>query len=234
MYGTWEYREEDLDLEECQKRDIAVLGTNENAEHLQTFGYIGHLAMKLAFELGVEVFQSNVIVIGGGHFGESAVDTFTKAGANVINFKIAEGNSFASEGIKDALANCDLLVFVEYQSRELLLGDKGQLSVTELLEINPGVSIAHITGGVEEGALRKAGIPYRPIELAPVGYMSQTLAYLGPKPVIDLNTAGIKVGELLARGRLSGLSRIEAEKEALKNPLCQSFIPESSSGEFDG
>ena len=53
--------------------------------------------------------------------------------------------------------------------------------------------------------------------------MSVSLDYLGPKPVIDLQTAGLKVGELLVRARLGGLEVQDAEKEALKNPICQSF-----------
>jgi hypothetical protein len=226
MYETWEYRKEDLDLAECRRKDIAVLGTNEKLDTLQTFGYIGNLAMKLAFELDIEVFNSNVIVVGGGHFGENAVNAFANAGANVINFRIAEGDSLTGKRFKDELTRCDLIVFVEHQSKEVLLGDGGQLSVKELLKLNPGVSIAHVAGGVEEKAIRKAQIPYCPKDLAPAGYMSVTTAYLGPRPVIDLHTAGMKGGELLARGRLHGLSRKEAEKEALKNPLCQAFVQE--------
>jgi hypothetical protein len=233
MYETWEYRKEDLDLAECQRKGIAVLGTNERVDKLQTFAYIGNLAMKLAFELDVEVFKSNVIVVGGEHFGKSTVNAFTNASANVVNFRIAEGDSLASKRFKDELTRCDLLIFVEHQSKELLLGDGGQLSVKELLKLNPGISIVHIAGGVEEEAIRKAQIPYRPQNLSPVGYMSVTTAYLGPKPVIDLHTAGLKVGELLARGRLRGLSREEAEKEALMNPLCQSFVEESRLGELN-
>ena len=224
MYETWEYRREDLDLAECRRKDIAVLGTNEKSDKLQTFEYIGNLAMKLAFELDIEVFKSNIIVVGGGHFGKSTVNAFINAGANVVNLKIAEGDSLADKRFKDELAKCDLLVFVEHQSKQLLLGNEGQLSVKELLKLNPCVSIVHIAGGVEEDAIKKARIPYRPPNLAPAGYMSLTTAYLGPKPVIDLHTAGLKVGELLARGRLRGLSRDEAEKEALKNPLCQNFV----------
>jgi hypothetical protein len=36
----------------------------------------------------------------------------------------------------------------------------------------------------------------------------------------------LKVGELLAKARLKGLDRIDAEHEALKDAICQDFSPE--------
>lgn len=226
MYETWEYREEDLDLAECWGRGIPVLGTNEGTEELETFGYIGYLAMKLAFELDIEVFKSKVVVVGGGYFGKSTVNAFTNAGAKVVNFRITEGDILHSEKAKDELSNCDLLVFVEHELRDLILGEGGQLTVSELLSINPGISIVHIAGGVDKEAIQKAQIPCRPVHLASSGYMSVTTGYLGPKPIIDLHTAGLKVGEVLARARLKKLSVTGSEKAALNDAPAQCFNDE--------
>lgn len=223
MFETWEYRGEDLDLLECRRKGIAVLGTNERAEELEIFGYVGYLAMKLAFELDIEVFKSKVIVVGGGYFGENTVNAFTNAGAKVVNVRLGERDTLSSKKAKKELADCDLIVFVEHESRDLILGEGGQLGVPEMLRINPGISIVHIAGGVDRKAIEQAQIPCRPAQLASPGYMSVTTDYLGPKPVIDLHTAGLKVGELMARARLRGLSREQAEGEALQNPICQGF-----------
>ena len=51
------------------------------------------------------------------------------------------------------------------------------------------------------------------------GHMGWTLAYFGPKPVMALNCAGLKVDEVLARGRLKGLSCEAAKWKALRNPI---------------
>jgi hypothetical protein len=56
--------------------------------------------------------------------------------------------------------------------------------------------------------------------------MGWSLSELGPRPVIDLHAAGLKVGETLARARLSGLAPGDATAAALRNPLCQDFSPE--------
>ena len=56
--------------------------------------------------------------------------------------------------------------------------------------------------------------------------MSVATDYLGPKPVIALHTAGLKVGEAMARTRLAGLDPIEAEKKVLRDlPLAMGFDP---------
>jgi hypothetical protein len=53
--------------------------------------------------------------------------------------------------------------------------------------------------------------------------MAITLAGLGARPVVELHAAGLKAGEFMARARVRGLSRQQAEQEALPNRLCQAF-----------
>jgi len=223
MYETWEYREQDLDLAECSQRGLPVLGTNERVKELEIFRYIGCLAMKLAFELDVELFKSKVAVVGGGYFGENIINAFTNIGAKVVNFKITEGDSLSSDRAKSELGDCDLLVFAEHQSRDLILGEGGQISVIELLNINPGIAIVHIAGGVDKEAIYRAQIPCRPGQLASPGYMSMTTGYLGPKPIIDLHTAGLKVGEAMARSMLRYNDVKKAKEHALKNSPAMDF-----------
>ena len=91
MRETWEHREEDIDIFECKRRGIPVLGTNEHIPEVDTFSYIGPLAIKLAMELDIEIIHSNIVVIGGGIFGESAVRAFDKLGANIFNINVNKG-----------------------------------------------------------------------------------------------------------------------------------------------
>ena len=53
--------------------------------------------------------------------------------------------------------------------------------------------------------------------------MSVTTDYVGPKPVIDLHTAGLKVGEMMVRQRQTGVSFIETVEVCLKDNVCQDF-----------
>jgi len=223
MFETWEFREEDIDLSECKRRGIPVLGTNEHVPELDTFGYIGPLAIKLAFELDIEVFHSNVMVVGGGIFGESTVHAFKQLGANVTNVQVTEDDRLDDDWVLDEIMKSDLLVFVEYVSRELLLGSHGQLSPEKLLQLNPGIAIVHIAGVVNGNEIERFQILHCPERIGDPGHMSVTTDYLGPKPLIDLHTAGLKVGEAMARARLNGLNSLETIRVALQSSPAQDF-----------
>ncbi len=217
MWESWEFREEDLDIVECKRRGIPVMGTNEHVPELDTFNYVGPLAVKLAFELEIEVNHSNVIVVGSGAFGESTIKSFKQLGANVTNVQANKGDRLDDDWVLQDIAKSDLLVFVESASREMLLGECGQLSFKRLLQVNPSISIVHVAGYIDANAVELASIPHRPRKIAKVGHMSATVDYLGPKPLIDLHIAGLKVGEAMAKARLQGLSCEETMQYALES-----------------
>ena len=67
--------------------------------------------------------------------------------------------------------------------------------------------------------VKKSGIKVWPKNIAAFGYMSVTTEYVGAKPLVDLHTAGLKVGETSCRSRLKGLSVEESIKAAEKTGL---------------
>ncbi len=218
MFETWELREKGFDLKECRREEICVLGTNEEDERLKTFGYLGHLVAKKLFESGIEVFQSNIVVVGSGKFALNITDTLEAMGAHVIN--ISGGETPSADG---KLRGCDAIIAASHLSPELVVGNGGYISPVKLKELCPDVVLVQLNGRIDRKELDKYKIHYLPHDEPVEGHMSWSLSELGPRPVIDLNTAGLKVGELMARARQRGLSREEAEKEALRNPICQDF-----------
>ena len=226
MWETWEFREADLDLSECRRKGITVLGTNERAVGLDLFTYVGYLAVKLAFELEIEIYRSKVVVVGSNPFGESSVKAFNKLEANIKYIDLSVGASLATESAKSTFRNADLVVLVEHHSPVCLIGSEGQMTVDELLALSPHVSIVHIAGNINREEIDSAAIPCFPQKSAAPGHMSVTTDYLGPKPVIVLHAAGLKVGEAMARARLAGLDPIETKKRVLRDlPLAMGFGP---------
>jgi len=68
------------------------------------------------------------------------------------------------------------------------------------------------------------GLRCYPDRFALPGHMSVTTDYIGPKPLIDLHAAGLKVGQELARVRAKGLSAPQVESEVLRlAPIAQGF-----------
>ena len=226
MWETWEFREADLDLSECRRVGIMVLGTNERAVGLDFFTYVGYLAVKLAFELEIEIYGSKVVVVGSGLFGKSSIKAFDKLEADIKYIDLSAGDSLDTESAKSALCNADIVVLVEHHSPACLIGSEGQITVGELLALSPHVSIVHIAGNINREEIDNDAIPCLPQKSAAPGYMSVTTDYLGPKPVIALHTAGLKVGEAMARTRLAGFNPIEAKKKVLHDlPFAMGFGP---------
>ena len=224
MWETWEFREADLDLAECRRKGIMVLGTNEREEGIALFTYVGYLAVKLAFELEIEIYRSKVVVVGSGLFGENCVKAFDKLEAHIKYIDLSAGASLETESAKSTLRDVDLIVLVEHRNSVCLVGGEGQMTVDELLELSPHVSIVHIAGNINQQEIDNAAIPCLPQKSAAPGYMSVTTDYLGPKPVVALHTAGLKVGEAMARTRLGGLNPIEAEEKVLHDlPFAMGF-----------
>ena len=229
MWETWEFREADLDLAECRRVGIMVMGTNEREVGLDLFTYVGYLAVKLAFELEIEIYRSKIVVVGSGVFGESSIKAFDKLEAHIRYIDLSTGDSLETQSAKSTLRDADLVVLVEHHSQACLIGSAGQITVDELLALSPHMSIVHIAGNINREEIDNAAVPCLPQKSAAPGYMSVTTDYLGPKPVIALHTAGLKIGEAMARARLAGLDPIEAEKKVLRDlPLAMGFGPPHS------
>lgn len=235
MCETWEYREEDLDLHECWKRGIPVLGTNEQHRTLKIFDFLGHLCLKILFEAKIEALRSSIMLIGDNRFGKNIVRTLSSVGCSVFYVgHITEreiqraggrkiGESLREASVRNVIADCDAVIVNTYPDQEVVIGQGGQISAKELRELTLGTMIIQFNGLVDRKELGEYGVFSLPEREPVVGHMGWTLGELGPKPVIALNSGGLKVGELLARARLRGFDRIRAERSALKNNVCQDF-----------
>jgi hypothetical protein len=196
MCETWELRSGDVDLSVCRSKGIAVLGTNEDYSRLKVFDFSGNLCLKMLFEMGIEVYKSKIAVISGDKFGV-VIEKYLKA----VGGEIGRFENLKDEKCKEFLENADALVIADYCSCELFIGNNGQMRAEELLALSPTISVVQFSGIVEVQELDRVGIPYFPEGKVGVMRMGMTLADLGPKPIIDLHTAGLKVGELMSRAR---------------------------------
>jgi hypothetical protein len=125
--------------------------------------------------------------------------------------------------VKEWIKEIDAIIFVEYTHQEMLLGSKGELSIKELLCLNPGISLVHICGCIQRDEVDEADIPFLPQKSATPGFMSVTTDYVGLRPIIDLHTAGLKVGEAMARGRRKFPTLNEAKQFALTHSPAMDF-----------
>jgi hypothetical protein len=219
MCEAWEYRDGDIDMEACNSKNIPVLATNEDYSGLEVFDFCGNLCIKMLFEMEIEVFKSKIVIVSRDKFGKVIEKYLKLSGAEVHLIE-----NLKSEVNKKYLNNIDALVIADFKSNDIFIGNNdAQISAKELIGLSRKLSVIQFTGDIDIGELNKYDIPYFPQKRIGKFKMGITLAELGPKPVIDLHCAGLKVGEVMAKARLSGKSMMETMMIALKCSPAQNF-----------
>lgn len=201
MCEAWEVRDGDVDIEYCLEKGIGVMGTNENYSGLDVFNFSGPLAIKMLFDSGIEVFKSKIIILSGDKFGKVIYDTLINISEDVV--LLTEINNENIELIKDA----DALIVADYTSKECFLGKESKLTVEKLSELSNSITVVQFAGLVDIDELEKNKISFYPKYTVGSFRMGKTLAYLGPKPIIDLHCAGLKVGEIMNKGNFDDNNR---------------------------
>lgn len=218
MWETWEYRPEDLDLAEARRLQIPVLGTNESHPDLRIMDYLGPVVLRLLLESQIEVFRSRLIVVGTGPFAERISAWMARNDARVVVVDELGADCLpAMEGV-------DALVFAEHHRRTALVGGVGQASPVQIASVNPSLTVVHVAGSVDRREFENAGLRCVPERFADPGFMSVATDYAGPRALIDLHTAGLKVGELMSRLRPRFTTALETELAVLSaSDLAQGF-----------
>jgi hypothetical protein len=223
MWETWEFRASDLDLDACRKNQITVLGTDEGQPPFPMYSYVGLLALKLLFELGLEGLRTNVLLLGGGRMGEAIREQLTLAGAMVVQVEGDRDYDSLGDRWRRAAGGFDAVICAEHENPRLLIGEGGALSADDLLAGGRHVRIGIIAGNVQREALAVAGLAFHPDTVRPFGFMSYQPYSLGPRPVLELFASGLKVGWAMATARLRGLDVDAAERFALDHSPAMAF-----------
>jgi hypothetical protein len=200
MFEKWELRNDEIDIAFCKERNIKVAGTWENHPSIRVFENVGPLAIKMAFEAGYEVFDNNIIVWSDDDFGLEIEKSFLRLGAN----KVVKLNNL--NDLLDNMHDVDFIFIADYHEQRNYF--KQVFDLERMSKINSSFGIVHLYGNLSKSDLEK----YNSITLHPYidGFahrMTYTLGYLGLKPIINLQTAGLKVGEYLVKNIESNLSQ---------------------------
>jgi hypothetical protein len=198
MWETWEFRENEVDLNACKKRNIPVLGTLETHPRLNIFRYIGFIALKLLLMSDIEVFRSNICILGSGVFGEETQKVLSDNGARLLHIDPCSKWEPKSKIIQAFLKEADALVVVEHKAEFQLVGGGTGIPIDWLKKT--GILLIHVCGQIDEKLLEINSIKKVPSHHVAEGFMAVTTDYVGPRPVIDLHAGGLKVGEALVKG----------------------------------
>lgn len=224
MCEAWEVREGDVDLDTCDKLEVPVAGVWEDFDGLDIFRSCGQLAVKLCFEIGLEVAGNRFVVMSADKFGPVLASALESNLATVYLL------SSAAEMNEHLVAQADAIIVADYTSDATVLGGVIGPSVAKLVQWNPDLLVIQFAGVSNVAGLRKAGVRVFPERQLRPHRMAFTLAHLGARPTIFLHAAGLKVGELLWRARTSDAipSRFGELVQAM-NESAKALIPRANS-----
>lgn len=227
MWETWEFRPEDFNLDYCKEKGILSLGTIEHKEPVDMRPYTGLLALRMLFEIGYNC--GKVLLIGDPpSFALPMLDYMRRIEIDVV---WAGKNDLAdisydslSEYFKRCGADFSVMLIADQESSTDLIGANGIISFNSILNANSNIRIGVVSGGLDEQALKNSGIRYLPGVLMPPRFMSYQPYLLGNKPVLTLYAGGLRVGEVMARSRIKGMSLRESAIEAIENSPAIDFV----------
>jgi hypothetical protein len=217
MCEAWEFRYEDVDVDACLGKGIAVLGTNEDYTGLEVFDYSAWLCLKMLLDAQIEVHKSKILVVSGDKFGSVIAERLDKCGVSVQRMSNLRN--------VEMVEYVDAVVVADYTREDTIIGPEGDLTATELATVAPGSTVIQFAGRVDVPSLIESGIMVYPDIPLGARRMARTLGELGARPVVELHAGGLKVGQVLAQARLlKGLSVAESMEYALARSPAQPLV----------
>lgn len=223
MWEPWEFRASDLDLKACRQRGVAVIGTNEHEPPCDMRPYSGLFALKMLFDMGVEAHGCKLLLLGAQPtLGGQIARMFSLWGLDVVHFGTPgdcadHGYDELTSYWRDHGNTVDAVIVAEHHDPVLLIGTGGLIEPTDMFRGNPAVQVGVIAGHVDQASLAAAHVATFPPVIQSFGYMSYQAGVLGPRPVLELYAAGLKVGQIAARARLAGLDVAAATQLAVND-----------------
>lgn len=194
MCEAWEYRPADTDLEACKAKGISVLGTNENYPGLEVFSYSGWLCLKMLFDAQIEIHKSRILIVSSDKFGQVIQRQLNRSGA--LSKLYASFHQVSGTEFEDT----DVIVVADYTRQDEIIGPQGDISPIKLVaKTGAHVCIIQFAGQIDVEGLRAAGMCVYPGSKLGARRMARTLADIGPRAVVELHAAGLKVGEISVR-----------------------------------
>lgn len=218
MRGTAAWRAADVDVASCRRAGIPVAGLDEDAVGL--YRWTALAAVHGLLGLGVEIAGSTLAVAGAGPAYGHVVRALSQLGARILVAtpenagRVALcggeriGPDLGDEAARSRLAEAEALLVCAGEPGRRVIGPRAELDAGALAKLAPHLAVLCLEGEVDRRGLAAAGLTAWPADgpAAPFDLL--------PQAVVELHTAGLKVGEVMAHARQRGSSPPVAEELA--------------------
>jgi uncharacterized protein YnzC (UPF0291/DUF896 family) len=188
MCEGWEFRETDIDINKCNRKGIPVLGTNEQYP-LDILSYCGNLCIHMMHQAKIDIPRSRILIVSNDKFRLILQKKLKQVGLFAKSIKSLKNIS------KNYLQSFNVLIISDYTNNHIIIGSGGDISPQDIAKINPSLHIIQFAGINDVQEILKHNIHIYPETNIQSHRMAITLSELGPKPIIELHTLGLKVGE---------------------------------------
>lgn len=211
MWEPWELRPGEIAINVAKRKGILIMGVNEHEKPCDTRPFSFLTALHLLMSHQASIVDDRILVIGDQYTLAQTIES----GLLGLNFQCRRISSSADHVVASEAAQWATYILVaEHVNKRTIIGTGGLIETDTL--VNAGtLGVGVIAGMVERDELEAREVSVFPNKIAPPGYLSYMPSELGPYPVMDLFAAGIKVGQMMAEGRKSGLSTKMAAQYAL-------------------
>jgi len=231
MWETWEFRPAEIDLGACKEAGILVMGTDEHK--IDFIKYAAYLVWKILFEYNIEIYKNKFFIFTSDPLAKIINEIFydNKIEYSWTSFDECIENQYKpffinrndKESILTYISQCDVVICEEKSHNKCIIGDNGIITPIELRNANDSILLILRSGVVDYKRMKELGIEIYPDSSPAMGHSTVCSYHLGPRTALELNIAGLKVGEAMARARLSGLSLRTAAIQAMKYSPAMDF-----------
>lgn len=218
MRGTSSWRSTDVDVASCRRGGIPVAGLDEDA--VGFYRWAALTAVHGLLGLGVEIGGATLAIAGDGAGYGHVVRALAQLGARLLvaapdnagrialygGEKI--GDDLADLAARGRLAEAEAVLVCPSEPGRRVIGPGAEIDPADLAQLAPHLAVLCLAGEVDRRGLAAAGLTAWPAggPAAPSDLL--------PQAVVELHTAGLRVGEVMARARRRGSSPPVAEELA--------------------
>ena len=207
MFESWEFRSQDLDLDFCMSKGIAVAGTNERHAQVDVFGYLGDMAVRLIQDAKQTPYRNKFIVVSNNDFTPFLCKPLLAMSAGVgvyspIEYKSEIENLGATylgdwdvTEIPNEWKSASAVIYTGAPFSENLWGKFPLLNFKVWKSLNSPL-ILRFAGDLNEADCLQHEVNFYPANV-PAGHMGILPSAIGWDPIIRLQAGSLKVAELM-------------------------------------